>query len=280
MFSTWSRSWTMVKASARVLRSDKELLLFPVLSALALMLITASFAVPFFLTGSYESLSHGEGVGSKILSYGLLFLFYLVQNFVVFYCNTALVGAALIRLRGGDPTLRDGFRVAHARVGTIFGYALISATVGMVLRMIAERVPFAARIIIALIGTAWSIATYLVIPVLAAEDIGPVDSVKRSARLLKQTWGEQLVGSFSIGAVFILPMLLLIAVLVGGIVIALQQAALGLLLVALAVLALIALAVVQAALSSIYSAVVYRYATTGEAPDGFSREAMASLFQK
>jgi hypothetical protein len=280
MFRTWSRSWTMVKASARVLRSDKELLIFPVLSAIALLLITASFAVPFFLSGAYERMGDGRDSGGQILYYVGLFLFYLVQNFVIFYCNTALVGAATIRLRGGDPTLSDGFRIAHSRVGTIFGYALISATIGMVLRALSERLPFLGRIIISLIGTAWSIATYLVIPVLAVENIGPVDSVKRSASLLRQTWGEQLVGSFSIGAIFILPFLLIIMVLVGGIMLAFQQAALGLLLVALAVLALVALAVVQAALSSVYSAVVYRYATTGEAPDGFSREMMATLFQK
>src|SRR5688572_10375262 len=107
MFRTWSRSWTMVKASARVLRSDKELLIFPMISAVALLLITASFAVPFFLTGSHETLRDSEDLGAQIMSYVLLFLFYLVQNFVAFYCNTALVGAAAIRLQGGDPTLGD-----------------------------------------------------------------------------------------------------------------------------------------------------------------------------
>src|SRR5207344_793143 len=132
----------------------------------------------------------------------IAFLCYLVQYTVISFANTALVGAALIRLRGGDPTVADGFRIASQRLVPILGYALIAATVGTALRVITERVGIIGRIVISLIGFAWTIATYLVVPVLAAEDIGPVDAVKRSTQLLKSTWGEQLVGNAGVNAVF------------------------------------------------------------------------------
>src|SRR6476659_201624 len=201
MFERISNSWELVKASAAVLRSDKELVVFPIVSAIGSMIVLATFAIPMFLAGVFDSM-YVDGKGFQPLGMLVAFLFYLVQYTVIFFANTALVGAALIRLRGGDPTVADGFRIASQRLGPILGYALIAATVGTVLRVITERVGIIGRIVISLIGFAWAIATYLVVPVLAAEDIGPVDAVKRSAELLKRTWGEQLVGNAGMGAVF------------------------------------------------------------------------------
>ena len=103
---------------------------------------------------------------------------------MIFFCNTALVGAALIRLRGGDPTVADGFRIAASRVGPILGYALIAATVGMVLRAISERSGFLGRLVVSLVGFAWNLATFLVVPVLVVEDVGPIEAVQRSASYL------------------------------------------------------------------------------------------------
>ena len=136
------------------------------------------------------------------MSYVLAFLFYVVSYTVIFFCNTALVGAAMIRLEGGDPTLRDGFRIAFDRLPQIIGYALIAATVGMILRWISERAGIVGQIIIGIIGFAWNIATFLVVPVLAVEKVGPIEAIKRSAGLLRRTWGEQLVGNAGIGIVF------------------------------------------------------------------------------
>ena len=123
-------SWELVKASAGVLQADKELIVFPVVSSLALLLVTATFAIPFLLSSLFDSIIAGE---SRVLGFIVPFAFYLVQYFVIIFSNTALVGAAMIRLEGGDPTLADGFRIAWERVGNIFGYALVSATVGMIL---------------------------------------------------------------------------------------------------------------------------------------------------
>src|SRR5882724_10286722 len=95
-----------------------------------------------------------------------MFLFYLANYFVVIFFNTALIHAATIRLRGGDPTLSDGLGFAWENVGRILQWAAVAATVGMILRAIEERVGWLGRFIIALVGAAWTVATYFVIPVI------------------------------------------------------------------------------------------------------------------
>ena len=192
-----------------------------------------------------------------------------------------LVGAALIRLQGGDPTVADGFRIALQRIRPILGYALISATVGMLLRAIAERAGIVGRLIISLVGFAWNIATYLVVPVLAAENVGPIDAIKRSSSLLKRTWGEQLIGNGGLGAVFGLLMLGVILLGVPLIVLAvmLESVAAVALAVALLVLALLALGVISSTLTGIYTAAVYRYAALGQLSGDFRPELVQNAFR-
>jgi hypothetical protein len=280
MFRSLSNSWELVKASAAVLRSDKELVVFPIVSAIGVLIVSATFAIPLFLAGLFDQM-YVEGRGFQPLGMLVAFLFYLVQYFVIFFANTALVGAAMIRLDGGDPTVGDGFRIAMRRAGPILGYALIAATVGMVLRAIAERAGIIGRIVISLIGLAWNLATYLVVPVLAAENVGPIDAIKRSVGLLKHTWGEQIVGNAGLGAVFGLITFAVFLIGVPLIVLAAMAESLALLAVAVAVvmLAVLVLGVVSSALSGIYTAAVYRYAATSEVGGSFSPDLVRNAFR-
>src|SRR5438128_1378539 len=131
MFRRISNSWSLVKASAAVLQADKELVIFPILSLLGVLLVSASFVVPLLVIRGPRG-----AADENPLSLALGFAFYVCTYFVIFLCNSALVGAALIRLRGGDPTVADGLKIAFSRIGAILGYALVAATVGMVLRII------------------------------------------------------------------------------------------------------------------------------------------------
>lgn len=275
MFERLSNSWRLTKASARVLSADKELVVFPLVSALTLVLVSAGFILPIVLVKSTDRLLGGVG------SYVVAFLFYLVSYFVIFFCNSALVGAAMIRLRGGDPTVADGFRIASSKVGSIFGYALIAATVGMVLRALQERAGFIGRIIIGLIGMAWNLATFLVVPVLVVEDVTPVDAVKRSMTLLKKTWGEQVIGGFSVSVVTGLAtvMLLIIGLPLIFLAVASQSAVLIGLSVGGLVVAFLLLMLVNATLSGIYTAALYRFAAEGTLGQGFEPEMVEGAFR-
>jgi hypothetical protein len=264
MAGSFSNSWTLVKASANVLKLDKELMVFPLMSGIAAVLVTASFVVPVIATGGLEMLGDGAGQGSY-LAYVLAFLFYLVQYTVIFFFNSALVGAALIRLDGGDPTVSDGLAIASKRMGAIIGYAAISATVGMILRAVSERSGFVGRIVVGLVGMAWTLATYMAVPVLVTKDVGPIDAVKESAALFKRTWGEQVVGNFGMGWAVVLMNLSWVLVSVCLIVVAAQLSSVAVLVaVAVAVLGFVLLALFAAALKGVYTAALYRYASTGD----------------
>src|SRR5690606_4580999 len=147
LMGKFARSWALAKASFGVLRSDKELLVFPMISAVAVVLVVASFALPVFGLELYQGLASDDG-GVAPLGYLLAFAFYLVQYFVIFFFNTALVGAAMMRLDGGDPTVADGLRIARSKWVQILGYAAIAATVGLLLRAIEERAGFVGRIVV------------------------------------------------------------------------------------------------------------------------------------
>jgi hypothetical protein len=280
MFARLSRSWSLVKASASVLNQDKELLVFPLVSMGALSLVVLAFALPIFGLGVLDGMTGGQDGRVELAAYVVAFLFYFTQYLVIFYFNTALVGAAMIRLDGGNPTLGDGLRIANSRFGTIVGYALISATVGVILRAIQERVGFIGKIIVGLLGVGWAIATYLVVPVLAAQKVGPIDAIKESASLLRKTWGENLIGQAGLGIAFgfIFFAVVIVSFVVLGLAVASQSVA-AVVLAGIVVLIAIALtALIQAALTGIYAAALYRYATKGEQTQGFAPETLKLAF--
>jgi len=273
MFAKFSRSWELVKASAGVLRSDKELLVFPVVSGIAALIVLATFAIPIV------SLKLFEG-GTGPLGYVIGFLFYLCQYFVIFFFNSALVGAAMIRLNGGDPTVADGLRIARERMLPILGYAAIAATVGLLLQFLKNKDNFVIRMLGSLLGTAWTVASFLVVPVLVANKIGPIDAVKKSIELLKTTWGENAVGQLGIGFVF---GFIMAGVIITGVLLSILgftvSPYLGGTIVLLTVLSALTVGIIQSALSGVYAAALYRFANDGLAPHGFEGMSLQTAFQ-
>lgn len=278
MFTKLSNSWELVKASFRVLGADKELVVFPIISAIGAIIVSLTFALPMFLSGLVDRMVSDQ---IEITGIIVIFLFYLAQYTVIFFANTALVGAAMIRLRGGDPTVGQGFRIAFSRLGSIIGYALIAATVGMILRAISERSRGLGRFAVSLIGFAWNIATFLVVPILAVEGLAPIEAIKRSAALLKKTWGEQIAGNFGIGAVFGLVSLaiILFGVVFGGLAIVyLDTPAVAIAIFILMVIALVLLGLINSTLNGIYAAAVYQYAATGDTGGFFDENLVKNSF--
>ena len=273
-----SNSWELLKASANVLWMDKELMIFPIISAIGTIIVTATFMLPLFAANLFDSILAGH---AQIFGLILLFLFYVVQYLVIFFANTALVGAALIRLRGGNPTVADGFGIAMDHFAAIFGYALIAATVGMLLKLISRRRNGFGRLVVSLLGFGWNIATYLVVPVLAVENVGPVEAIKRSVALLKKTWGEELAGHFGLGAIFGLASFLVILL---GIFLTYAAASitnaviLPVIVALLFVLVLVLLGLVSSALTGIYTAAVYKYAVEGSAGHFFDESLVKNTF--
>src|SRR5213596_1461340 len=255
--------WQLTKVSLGILRKEKGLILLPFVSLLITVGVWAIFFVSLFFV-----VAPTDPIGSWLFYVGLAVV-YFITFFVSIYFNAAVMGAAMIRLNGGDPTISDGLKVARANIRRIAGWALLTATVGLVLRAIAQRFGFIGRIIAGIAGAAWGIVTYLVVPVLIFEKIGPWAAVKRSGSLLRQTWGEAAGGYLTLGGIFILlalPALLviLLGLVVGGVV--------GL---AIAVVYWLILGLVGSAAQSILVTALYRYATTGELGFGLPRDLVA-----
>jgi hypothetical protein len=255
------------------------LIVFPIFSAIAMVFLTALFALPMFLGGFLEVVS---ARGMQLADYLVLFLFYLLQYLIIFLSNTALVAAALIRLRGGDPTVADGIRVAFDKIVPIFLYALIAATVGMLLSAAKREGKVLTNIIISIIGFVWTVATFLVVPILAMEDVGPIEAIKRSVMYLKKTWGEQLVGSFSISAVFNLAIFFVLMLTVFAIMFLLQMSSLlwpVMVIGLVAALVVMMIGLASTTLNGIYTAAVYQYASTGETGSFFDKEIIQQAFR-
>lgn len=268
MFKKLTNSWELAKSSAEILLRDKELLLFPLLSGLALIVVSTSFFVPTLLFGAQASGALGI-VGAVVL-----FFFYICQYFVIIFFNSALVGAVMKRLDGepADGLLGKGLRTAWERSGTILGYAAIAATVGVVLKMLQQRSGTISRLIVGMIGVAWSLATYLVVPVLVVENLGPIETVKRSANIFKRTWGEQIAGNLGLGLLFALMWIGLVGVAAPVLLAAFSTGEPALAIAASIIVGFVAMLLLlfSNAIKAVYTAVLYRFATTGKTDAGFS----------
>lgn len=271
-----SRSWHLVGSSWSVLRADKELLVYPVASGIATF---AAVVLVFLVWMGSGGLDRLDGDGFGILDIVMIYLFYFVVSTVVVFFNAALIAAANIRLDGGDPTLADGFRIAISRLPAILGWAAIAATVGLILQALRQQ-GGALGSIASLIGNmAWSLITFLVVPILVVEGVGPKEAISRSASLLRKTWGEQIVGSFSIGLV--VGLAILAVAIVGGIVVFVLfgiSDILGFIGIAVLVASAIILGLIGSALSGIFNIALYRYASGKNADTFFPQETLAEAF--
>ena len=277
----FSRSWQLVKQSFAILRSDKQLMLFPVLSAISCFIVTAIMitgGVLVTLPAMSAAAASGEQYNPNQSPTFMLVMFgmYVVNYFIIVFFNVALVGVANSRLMGGTWTFRDGLELAWARKGTILQWALVAATVGVILRTLEERMGLIGRIIMRIIGVVWTLACYFVVPVLAFEDLSPIDAFKRSSKLFRDTWGEKVVGGFSLSMISFLLMLpgiglWFVAMVLGGI----KGMLLGF---ALMILYFLLLSVFMSAVQGVFNAALYRYACFKQVPPAFDHDLIASAW--
>lgn len=272
-FGNISRTWELMRQSWQVLKSDKEMLLFPLISGVCCLIVIASFATPLVLTDSYlppdTTAEEGQTVSTRqqVIYYGVLFLFYLCNYFVIIFFNSAIAGCASMRMNGEDPTIADGFSIASSRLPAILGWSVISATVGLILRIIEDKNEKIGAIVATLVGGVWTLMSFLVLPILVVENVGPIKALKKSASLFKNTWGAQIGANFSFGLIFFLLALPGIGIIALGVLS--HMPALMAVCIIIAILYLVVLSLIQSTLSVIFQTALYYYADSGSAPDGF-----------
>jgi hypothetical protein len=268
MGGRFQNSIALAKASWNVLRSERKLVLLPVISGIVTLLVAVSFLVPAAIVTNNAG---GAGPVGIILAA----IAYFVAAYVVIFFNAALVYAADAHLHGAEVTIGQAIKFASSRSHVLLPWALVSASVSIVLRALEQRAGIVGRIIGAIAGVAWSLVTFLVLPVLVVEDLGPFQAVKRSGALFKRVWGEQVISNGGIGLIAVL------AILVGLLPTALLFAVGGPVAVfgvVLFVLWVITVSLVASTLTGILSMALYRYATDGQVP-GFDTQQLQGAFR-
>lgn len=285
MFASFERSWDMISQSYAVLKKQKTLVIFPILSGVACLLVVISFIAPILAMPDVLQKLNNKGADAQQRNwiFGVFaFAFYFINYFIIIFFNAALASCAVMHFKGIEPTLGDGLSAASRRFPQILGWAFVAATVGMILRAIQDRSEWVGRIIVGILGLVWTAVTYLVVPVLAVEGKGPIDSLKRSSELLRRTWGEGLAGGLTFGLVGFLLALPGILLLFGGIFggAAAQSLPLGIVLSVLGVIYLVVVSIILSTLKQIYIAGLYLFAAEGVMPGGFSEDLVQGAFHK
>jgi len=214
IFDRLSNGWKIGKMSLKTIHDNPSLMLFPVVSGISLILVTLSFfGGGYLLFGdAISAIGDETTVVSSLdfLLYLTVFAFYIINYFVIVFFNVGLVHCAKKILNGEETSVSEGFNFALSRVSTIFAWAFLAATVGIILKTIQERAGAIGGIITGLIGMVWGIATFFVVPVIAFENVSPIQAVKRSAEIIKEKWGESLGANFSFGLFSILGFILVV----------------------------------------------------------------------
>ncbi len=272
------RTHAIMSAAWQILKEDKQLLLLPMASSVCLIVLTASIAVPFVvqsLTGHSGADEYHQFVS---LPYVGVFLFYVAAYAIGIFFNAALALCVLRRLDGKAASIADGLREATGCLPQILGWALVATTVGLLLKAVERRSGFIGGLMVKAVGLAWSVATFLVVPVLVAEKKGPFEAVQESVQLLRKTWGEDLLAGLGFGALYFLWAIPGIFTFVIGADLIASHPFVAIVVMALSIFYFPLLGLVLSTMSTIFDVVLYRFAKHGMLAPGFNRNLLDASF--
>lgn len=274
----FSRSWEVTKLSFSVIGKDKEILLYPVLSGIFSLIFLIALFFPTIIVG------YNAEDQFSIMEYIILFIVYLGLSFIATFFNVCTVYTAKTRFEGGNATLVTSFKFAFSKIHLIFMWALVSATVGIILRLIenmAQKAGPAGKTIMLLTRTflsmAWGILTIFVVPSMVYKNLGPFQAIGDSANSLKKTWGESLIRHFGLG--FVQAIFFVIGIIIFFILfLVFASTSLALVIILLAVVYFVLLFLIFSSANVIYNTALYFYAQYNQIPNGFNQEVLEQAF--
>lgn len=281
----FQRSWDITKQTFQIMNHDREILLLPILSALCSLILFTIFIVPF-VVGMIIGNTFGQ---EPLFLYGGIFIFYFATMFIATFFNAAVVHIAKTRMSGGDATLKDGLRTSLQHLKQLLGWAVLAATVGLILNILDSQarekggiIGIIGRIVVSLIGLAWAIVSVFVVPAIVLKGVGPITALKHSALAVKKTWGESLIRYYGLGMVqgiftiigilfFLIPTVLLF--LSSNLILA------GIFL-GIFVLYIALVAIIFSSANTIFNTALFIYADSGKVPSLYSKENVEHAFVK
>jgi len=285
--NAFSRSWMITKLTFSVINKDRELIWFAFLSFIFSTLFTVAMIFPSVIPAL---MSKGFATESlEVYQYIIIFLTYFGLAFIATFFNVCVVYTTKVRFEGGNATFSESISFAFSRILVIVQWSLVSATVGLLLRILQQLASnlgkigqLVANILIGLLGLAWSIMTIFVVPVLVYENVGPIDAIKKSAAVIKKTWGESLIKTIGLGLVQFLIMLAIIA-LSGALTYGLMKVfdITGFLIgVGTGLVLLFLTGLVFRIANSIFNTALYVYANNNLIAPGFGEEVVKGAFRQ
>jgi hypothetical protein len=285
--NAFQRSWMITKLTFGVINKDRELLGFAFLSFLFSIMFSAAMIVPSIVPTVMDNGLTTDSL--EIYQYIIIFLTYFGLAFIATFFNVCVVYTTKVRFEGGNATFGESIRFAMSRIGLIAQWSLISASVGLLLRVLHD---FAARlgkvgeiianIVIGLLGMAWSILTIFVVPVLVYEGLGPIDAIKKSAEVIKKTWGENIIRAIGLGLVQLVVFAIIIAFAFAlsyglGMAFSVYGVAIG---VCIGLIMLLLAGLVFMVANTIFNTVLYVYANQNNVPEGFTEPVVRDAFRQ
>jgi Family of unknown function (DUF6159) len=289
MFQRIGRGWGIAKASWAVVKLHPKLLLLPIFSGIAFMLLMAAIGLSVFAGSKSDYMRHllETQPPDQPIVYVALFAFYFACTFIIVFFNAALIFCALQSFAGKEPSLRAGLATAAGRLPQILAWTFVAATVGLILNalqsFLKDKLGFVGALLGGVAETAWAVVTYFVVPVVVVDGVGPIEAVKRSSAILRRTWGEAIGGEGGLGLIsffFFLPVVLLFGVFGTAGIGVWASPPLAIALIAVVAVYLLALVVVFTALGTIFRTGTYVYATTGQAPSSMDPALLQAAFRK
>jgi hypothetical protein len=264
---------TLTKKAWGVIRSHSGLVKLPIIGGVVGLVAFVVLAVPGVVL--LDSESTWVVVGGVVL----LLLGALLAGWAVLFFNVVLVAAADQALRGEEPDIAAANRAARSRLGAIVGWGLVQFGVGFVLGAMSESKGAAGRVAASFGAAMWSLVTFLVLPVLAFEGIGPFAAMKRSTALFRERWGQQVIGNVVIGGVAGVIVFVGVVVGLGGVYLVIAggttATVAGVLLVSIGVIVTLGGAVFGGATRNVFGVALYRYVAEDRALGPFTETDLA-----
>ena len=256
-------SFQLAKLSFSIINKEKELLVYSILSAISTILVILSFFI--FIIG--VNLFSGAGFENQSMASATLWefiftiLFYFILSLIALFFNTAIISSVNRVLKGEENSFGDGMRDAFSNIGKIITWAFISAFVSTILKMIQNRVPFIAKIIVGIVGAAWNLATFFAFPLMILDNKKVGESLKESPKLFAKTWGENVFSNIGVGLFFILMFIILVIVSVLLVILSFTTLA-----IIFFVLGFVLIILLYLTCDSVIKTLIYYYAKTGSLP--------------
>ena len=274
IFDSITRGYAMTVASIRIASKEPWMFFLPVISGVIMLALILSFIFVPGTLGLYGS-ADSPNQATIIVAVALL---YFIGYFLFYFTSAMVVFGARERFEGRDPTIGQSFSQSLARIDKILLLSLIGAIIGVLMQLLSGRGKngrpnIIGQILASLIGVAWTVVSYFSLPVILNEQIGVIDSFKKSYELVKKSWGEGVSANISLLFIYVPGALLLLAgiFLLGGTV--------GLAIIVLGGLLLLIAYMVSIPVKAVISEALYVYATKGVVPSGFEADHLASFYQ-